>query len=225
MSITQGMTGGGSWSGVRTLRAFPTGPGYKSLGRGNLNLVGFATNRELAMAALSIPLIYALGTTLWPARAVKILGSPVFWGAHNLYQEAEDLRDMARGEDMSWQLDVRWRPIFGPHPMFGPVVIPLPFPYLDFTKSPSPGGGGPGEIPNLHRPPPSIEESGVFISEEAATGPSSAQVGKPGGPASSTKRGGRSRRKKCPKGYHWSKYLRMCIRDEPDLRLSTRRKY
>jgi len=167
MSITQGMTGGGSWSGVRTLRAFPTGAGYKSLGRGNLNLVGFATNCELAMAALAIPVMYALGATLWPARAVKILGSPVFWAAHNLYQEAGDLRDMARGEDMSWQLDARWRPIYGPHPMFGPVVIPLPFPYLDFTKSPSPGVGGPGEIPNLHRTPPSIEEAGAagFIAD------------------------------------------------------------
>jgi hypothetical protein len=195
MSITQGMTGGGSWSGSHTLRAFPRSAGYKSLGRGNLNLVGFLTNRELAMAALSVPLIYALGATLWPARAVKILGSPVFWAAHNLYQEAHDVRAWARGEDMSWQIDSRWRPIFGPHPMFGPVVIPLPFPYLDFTKSPSPGVGGPGEIPNLHRPPPSIEEVGELISIPILVGDVAS-----------------SPRKSCPPGYRWNG--RRCVRKD-----------
>jgi len=79
----------------------------------------------------------------------------------------------------------------------------------------SPGGGGPGLSPISTNPPPSLE----------ATGASLAQPGKSGGPASSSKRRSRPRRKKCPKGYHWSKYLRMCIRDEPEIRLSTRRKY
>jgi len=33
-----------------------------------------------------------------------------------------------------------------------------------FTPDSSSGGGGPGEIPNLHRPPPSIEETGEILS-------------------------------------------------------------
>jgi len=86
---------------------------------------------------------------------------------------------------------------------------------LLWQDPPSPGGGGPGPSPISTTPPLSLE----------ATGASLAQVGKPGGPASSAKRRSRPRRKKCPKGYHWSKYLRMCIRDEPEIRLSTRRKY
>jgi len=205
MSITQGMTGGGSWSGSHTLRAYPTGAGYKSLGRGNMNLVGFATNRQLAMAVLAIPLIWALGATLWPARAVKVLGNPVFWALHNLYQEAGDVYDWARGEDMSWQLDFKWRPVYGPHPMFGPVVLPLPFPYLDFTKTPSSGGGGPGEIPILHRPPPSIEEAGEILSNPGIL------VEVPSSPRRSTSKKSRKATKKCPKGHYWSKKHRRCL--------------
>ncbi len=79
----------------------------------------------------------------------------------------------------------------------------------------SPRGGGPGLSPISTDPPPSLE----------ATGASLAQRGKPGGPSRASQKGSRPRRKKCPKGYHWSKYLRMCIRDEPEIRLSTRRKY
>jgi len=198
MSITQGMTGHGSWSGSHTMPAFPQkGRWFTSLGRGNMNLVGFATNRQLAMAVLAVPVIWALGATLWPARAVKILGNPVFWAMHNLYQEAGDVYDLARGEDMSWQLDKNWRPVFGPHPMFGPVVLPLPFPYLDFTKTPSSGGGGPGEIPNLHRPPPSIEEAGEILSNPSSL------VEVPSSPRPSTSKKAGKRRKSCPPGYRW----------------------
>ena len=87
--------------------------------------------------------------------------------------------------------------------------------FLLSSDSSSPGGGGPGLSLISTNPPPSIE----------ATGASFAQLGKTGGPARASKQGSRPRRKKCPKGYHWSKYLRMCIRDEPEIRLSTRRKY
>jgi len=169
-----------------------------------MNLVGFATNRQLAMAVLSLPVIGALGTTLWPARAVKILGNPFFWGAVNLYQEAEDVYDWARGEDMSWQIRKKWRPVFGPHPMFGPVVLPVPFPYLDFTKTPSSGGGGPGEIPNLHRPPPSIEETGEILSNPGIAG----EV--PSSPRPSTSKKAGTRRKSCPPGYRWNG--RRCVK-------------
>ena len=39
-----------------------------------------------------------------------------------------------------------------------------------FTPGSSSGGGGPGEIPNLHRPPPSIEETGEILSNPPMAG-------------------------------------------------------
>jgi len=211
MSITQGITGGGSWSGSHTLRAFPSNAGWRSLGRGNLNLFEFATNRQIALAMVLLPFggpaaSLARGLAI---RGISLATKPLFWVGVNAFQEAEDAAAYIRGEDMSWQLGIKGRPVRGPHPMFGPVIIPVPFPYLDFTKSPSSGGGGPGELPTSTTPPPSIEELGVSISEEAATGPSSAQVGKPRGPASSAKRRSRPRRR-CPKGHFFNKYTGKC---------------
>jgi len=57
----------------------------------------------------------------------------------------------------------------------------------------SPGGGGPGPSPISTIPPLSVE----------ATGASLAQLGKSGGPASSSKRRSRPRRK-CKPGYRWN---------------------
>ena len=174
MSITQGITGGGSWSGNRTLRAFPSNAGWRSLGRGNLDLFRFATNEQIAMAITLLPFagpVASLGRGL-AIRAISLVTKPVFWVGVNAFEEAEDAAAYIRGEDMSWQLGRKWRPVVGPHPMFGPVMVPLPFPYLDFTRSPSSGGGGPGELPTSTTPPPSIEAIGDAISTPAATGPS-----------------------------------------------------
>jgi hypothetical protein len=163
MSITQGMTSGGSWSGRRTMRAFPQkGRWYTSLGRGNMQLLPGVSNTELLVLLAALPMG---GPALGVARGVAIRGislvtKPSFWAGVNVYHESEDIAAYLRGEDMSWQLGIKWRPIYGPHPMFGPVFLPIPFPYLDFTKSPSSGVGGPGEIPNLHRPPLSMKETG-----------------------------------------------------------------
>jgi len=66
----------------------------------------------------------------------------------------------------------------------------------------SPGGGGPGLPPISTDPPPSLE----------ATGASLTQPGKSGGPASSSKRGSRPRRK-CPTGMVWSSTHKKCILD------------
>jgi len=206
MSITQGMTGGGSWSGSHTLTAFPSNAGWRSLGRGNLNLFGFATNKQIAMALVLLPLG---GPTASVARGLAIRGvslvtKPVFWVGVNAFEEAEDAAAYLRGEDMSWQLGFKGRPIYGPHPMFGPVMIPVPFPYLDFTKSPSSGGGGPGEIPNLHRPPPSIEETGEILSNPPLEGQ------KTGSPRRSSLKKAGKRRKSCPPGYRWNG--RRCVK-------------
>ncbi len=210
MSITQGVTGGGSYSSRWTERAYPhSSLGYTSLGRGNLNLVGFATNRQLAMSvvllALSGPIgALARGVAL---RGLNVVTKPVFWVGVNAYQEAEDAAAWIRGEDMSWQLSMKVRPFR--HPAFGDwapgiPAIPVPFPYLDFTKSPSSGGGGPGEIPNLHRPPPSIEETGEILSNPPIAG----EV--PSSPRPSTSKKAGKRRKSCPPGYRWNG--RRCVK-------------
>ena len=67
--------------------------------------------------------------------------------------------------------------------------------------SSSPGGGGPGQSPISTIPPLSLE----------ATGASLTQLGKPGVPASSSKRGSRPRRK-CKPGYRWNGHR--CVRKD-----------
>ena len=57
----------------------------------------------------------------------------------------------------------------------------------------SPGGGGPGQSLISTNPPLSLEATGAILE----------QLGKPGGPASSSKRGSRPRRK-CKPGYLWN---------------------
>ena len=71
---------------------------------------------------------------------------------------------------------------------------------LGYGISSGPGGGGPGPSPISTTTPPSVEETGASL----------AQLGKPGGPASSSKRRGRPRRK-CKPGYRWSRRLRRCV--------------
>lgn len=200
MSIIEGITGGGSWSSHRTLRAFPRGPGWRSRGRGVLK----PTLWELALLA-TIPFGVGAARFVIP-RAISLAQKPLFWIGVNAYQEGQDIAAWVRGEDMSLQLAWKGRPIRGPHPMYGPIVIPVAFPYLDFTKSPSSGVGGPGEIPNLHRPPPSIEETGKLISNPPMVGdvPSSPRT-----TSSSTTLSGK-RRKSCPPGYRWNG--RRCVR-------------
>ena len=75
--------------------------------------------------------------------------------------------------------------------------------YLPLAMRPgmSPGGGGPGHSLTSTNPPPSVE----------ATGASLAQLGKPGVPASSSKRGSRPRRK-CKPGYRWNGHR--CVRKD-----------
>ncbi len=73
-----------------------------------------------------------------------------------------------------------------------------------FTPS-SAGGGGPGEIPNLHRPPPSIEEAGEILT-------SAGQIKPTWVPPSKTKSPSRFKKAKyCPPGYYWSRSRRKCL--------------
>jgi len=73
-----------------------------------------------------------------------------------------------------------------------------------FTPDSSSGGGGPGEIPNLHRPPPSIEETGEILSNPHIVG----EV--PSSPMSSSSGMAGKRRKSCPPGYRWNG--RRCVK-------------
>jgi len=74
-------------------------------------------------------------------------------------------------------------------------------PDMDFRFTFVPRGGGPGTSPISTNPPLSLE----------ATGASLTQPGKPGGPARSSKRGGRPRRK-CKPGYRWNGHR--CVRKD-----------
>ncbi len=73
-----------------------------------------------------------------------------------------------------------------------------------FTPDSSSGGGGPGEIPNLHRPPPSIEETGEILSNPSIA------VEVPSSPRSSSSSKTGKRRKSCPPGYRWNG--RRCVK-------------
>ncbi len=209
MSITQGMTGGGSWSGRRTLRAFPRGPGFTSLGRPNLQLISQMSNTQLLVALALLPLV-GPAAGLAPGLAVRgfnIATKPLFWVGVNAYEESADIRAWRRGEDMSWQLDYKIRPT-RLHPFHGNQignVVPMIFPYLNFTKTPSSGGGEPGGIPKLHHPPLSMEETGEILT-------SAGQIKPTWVPPSKTKSPSRFKKAKyCPPGYYWSRSRRKCL--------------
>jgi len=72
---------------------------------------------------------------------------------------------------------------------------------MGFGISSSLGGGGPGQSPISTNSPLSLEATGAILE----------QLGKPGGPASGSKRRSRPRRKKCPPGFRWSRRLQTCI--------------
>jgi hypothetical protein len=209
MSITQGMTSGGSWSGRWTMRAFPRGAGFTSLGRGNMQLVPGLSNTELLVLLALAPLVPGGAAVRVGWSGVRLVTRPIFWAGVNVYEEAEDIAAWRRGEDMSWQWDWKVRPItkIGPliiPAMYGIPMLPIPIPYLNFTQTPSSGVGGPGEIPNLHRPPLSMQETGEILSNPPMAG------GKTGSPRRSTSK---KRRKRCPTGMVWSPVHKKCILD------------
>lgn len=212
MSITQGMTGGGSWSGRRTLRAFPRGAGFSSLGRGNMQLLPYVSNTELLVTLALLPFLVSGAAARLGFMGLRLATRPIFWAGVNAYQEATDIAAWARGEDMSWQVDVKTRPIATPYMLTGgmfmtggiPLIIPIPLPYLNFTRTPSSGGGGPGEIPNFHHPPLSMKETGEILSNPPIVG----EV--PSAPRRSTSKKAGKRRKSCPPGYRWNG--RRCVK-------------
>ncbi len=136
-------------------------------------------------------------------RALPIATSPINWGIYNAYSEMGDIADWARGEEMGIQPEITARPWMLPAGY--PVMVP--FPWFDIKAVSSGGGGGPPVIPNLHRPPPSIEETGEILSNP------SIMVEVPSSPLPASAyddlKAGRAP-KPCPPGYRWNG--RRCVR-------------
>jgi hypothetical protein len=126
--------------------------------------------------------------------------SPVNWALYNAYREAGDLAHWARGGEMELGISITGRPWTTP----GGTLI-VPFLWLDIQPSQSSGGGGPGGLPNLHQPPPSIEETGEILT-------SAGQIKPTWVPPSKTKSPSRFKKAKyCPRGYYWSRSRRKCL--------------
>ncbi len=193
MSITSGpgLGGHGGWGG----------PGKAASGNmwlfQTLGIVGAGAVSLTVAGKLARPALAVLpGLSV---RSLSLVTRPINWALYNAYSEMGDIADWVRGEEMALQPEITARPWMLPAGY--PVMVP--FPWFDI-KAVSSGGGGPGEIPNLHRPPPSIEETGEILSNPSIAGevPSSPR-------RSSTKKAGK-RRKSCPPGYRWNG--RRCVK-------------
>jgi len=156
--------------------------------------IGLTAAGRLARPVLSVLSGWQLG-----ARTVAAATRPVNWGLYNIYSEAGDIYDWSQGKPMGLQPEITARPLR--LPVGYPIMIP--FPWLDIKALPSDssGGGGPGGLPNLHRPPPSIEEAGEILSN-----PPMVVDSKPSRKGSSSKKP-----KRCPKGKRWSRRLKRCV--------------
>jgi hypothetical protein len=133
-------------------------------------------------------------------RVGSLVTRPINWALYNAYSEMGDISDWARGEEMAFQPEITARPWMLPAGY--PVMVP--FPWFDIKAVSSGGGGGPPVIPNLHRPPPSIEETGEILSNPSIV------VEVPSSPRRSTSKKAGKRRKSCPPGYRWNG--RRCVK-------------
>jgi hypothetical protein len=149
---------------------------------------------KLWRPALALASQAQLGT-----RVLVLATSPVNWALYNAYREAGDFAHWARGGEMELGVSITGRPWTSP----GGTLI-VPFLWLDIQPSQSSGGGGPGGLPNLHQPPPSIEETGEILSNPPIAG----EV--PSSPRSSSSSKTGKRRKSCPPGYRWNG--RRCVK-------------
>jgi hypothetical protein len=165
----------------------------------------FETVALLGAGALSLTVAGRLARPVLalqiPTRLVAAATRPINWALYNTYREADDFVHWARGDDMELGLGVRARPWMLP----AGYPIAVPFPWLDIQPSHSSGGGGPGGLPNLHRPPPSIEETGEILSNPPMAG------GKTGSPKPGA-RGPKGTLIKCPVGYYWDKRTGRCLK-------------
>ena len=132
-------------------------------------------------------------------RGLHFVTRPYVWAGYNAYSEMGDLADWARGEEMGIVPEITARPYLLPTG----VPIMVPFPWFDIKAVSSGGGGGPPVIPNLHRPPSSIEENGKTLHEQGLDPMVWAGIIYAGARELSKRR--------CPKGKRWSRRLRRCV--------------
>ena len=143
----------------------------------------------------------ALAVGRWTApKVLPFVTSPINWAIYNAVSEAGDIYDWATGKEMGIVPEITARPWILPTGI--PVMVP--FPWFDIKAVSSGGGGGPPVIPNLHRPPTSIEETGEILSNPGIV------VEVPSSPRRSTSKKAGKRRKSCPAGYRWNG--RRCVR-------------
>jgi hypothetical protein len=194
MSQTPGnaLSGHGGWGG----------PGH--VATGNMwffqwvGIAGAGTVSLTAAGKIARPALAVL-----PGLSVRVgslVTRPINWALYNAYSEMGDIADWARGEEMALQPEITARPWMLPAGY--PVMVP--FPWFDIKAVSSGGGGGPPVIPNLHRPPSSIEETGEILSNPSSL------VEVPSSPRPSTSKKAGKRRKSCPPGYRWNG--RRCVR-------------
>ena len=193
MSITTGpgLGGHGGWGG----------PGKAASGNmwlfQSLGLVGAGALSLTVAGKIARPALAVL-----PGLSVRVgslVTRPINWALYNAYSEMGDIADWARGEEMALQPEITARPWMLPAGY--PVMVP--FPWFDIKAVSSGGGGGPPVIPNLHRPPSSIEENGKTLHEQGLDPMVWAGIIYAGARELSKRR--------CPKGKRWSRRLRRCV--------------
>ncbi len=159
--------------------------------------IGLTAAGRIARPALSLASKAQLGT-----RVIAFVTRPINWGLYNAASEVGDIYDWSQGKEMGLQPEITARPWVLPAGY--PIMVPFPWLDIKAVQSSSSGGGGPGGLPNLHQPPPSIEETGEILSiptivDEVLSSPR---------PSTSKKAG--KRRKSCPPGYRWNG--RRCVK-------------
>jgi hypothetical protein len=187
-----GLSGHGGWGGPGK-HATGNMWFFQTIGIVGVGVVSLTVAGKVARPALAV--LPGLGV-----RGLSLATRPVNWALYNAYSEMGDLADWARGEEMGIQPELTARPWMLPAGY--PVMVP--FPWFDIKAVSPGGGGGPPVIPNLHRPPPSIEESGEILSNPSIAG----EV--PSSPRRSTSKKAGKRRKSCPPGYRWNG--RRCVK-------------
>ena len=165
-------------------------------------LVGAGAIGLTAAGRIARPLIPLASKAQLGTRFFAFVTRPINWALYNAGSEAGDIYDWSQGKEMGLQPEITARPWVLPTGL--PVMIPFPWLDIKAVESPSSGGGGPGGIPNLHRPPPSIEETGEILSNPRIAG----EV--PSSPRPSTSKKAGKRRKSCPPGYRWNG--RRCVK-------------
>ena len=231
MSIVEGFHAGGSWSSRWAMPAFPDRARYWNP-RGR-SFTMLEAGLFLALM-ISLPVIGKRGAPLVLGRAGVVRGASALGSAWRTagfikrpIHSTLALRALSRpGSRLSGPImrTLGWRKkgnmvllsLAAVNPLENVYYIQkrdwtrlfinyhLPFVGVPIWNSYSSGGDGPSEIPNFHRPPPTIEETGVFLSDPHIA----VEIEESPRPSTSKKAG--KRRKSCPPGYRWNG--RRCVK-------------